>query len=287
MKELIKIVITMAVVLLSVVAAWGQTRRAVVIGLGEQQDASWTKINGDRDVPLVVAMLEANAFTDITTLVNSEATKAAIVKAITELTARAGKGDIVYIHFSGHGQRVTDVNGDESDGWDESWIPYDAYREYGEKDRGEHHLVDDELNAMLRDLRKRVGNAGSIVVVVDACHSGDSTRGDAEDADLVVRGVFDDFVIPGRHSASTAPIEEQWLTLSACKDFQLNQEYKGVGKLTYILTTQWRSFGKRKDAELLSAIDRLMQSREYRSRYPQSPVMSGTISNVLSKVFVR
>lgn len=287
MKELLKIVITMAVVLLSVVAAWGQTRRAVVIGLGEQQDASWTKINGDRDVPLVVEMLEANAFTDITTLVNSEATKAAIVNSITELTARAKKGDIVYIHFSGHGQRVTDVNGDEADSWDESWIPYDAYREYCAKDRGEHHLVDDELNAMLRDLRKRVGNSGSIVVVVDACHSGDSTRGDAADADVVVRGVFDDFVIPGRHSASTAPIEEQWLTLSACKDFQLNQEYKGVGKLTYILTTQWRSFANRRDTELLGEIDRLMQSREYRSRYPQSPAMSGTISNILSKVFVR
>ncbi|MGN0223085.1 MAG: caspase family protein [Muribaculaceae bacterium] len=287
MKELIKIVITMAAVLLCAVTLSGQTRRAVVIGLGEQQDASWTKINGDRDVPLVVEMLEANSFSDITTLVNSEATKAAIVKSIKDLTARAVKGDIVYIHFSGHGQRVTDVNGDEADGWDESWIPYDAYRSYCDKDKGEHHLVDDEVSAMLQDLRKRVGRSGCIVVVVDACHSGDSTRGDATDDGLVVRGVFDDFVIPGRHSASTAPIEEQWLTLSACKDFQLNQEYKGVGKLTYILTTQWRSFANRKDNEFLEAIDRLMQSREYRSRYPQSPAMSGTISNVLSKVFSR
>lgn len=30
-----------------------KTRRAVVIGLGIQQDSSWRKINGDKDVPLV------------------------------------------------------------------------------------------------------------------------------------------------------------------------------------------------------------------------------------------
>ena len=265
----------------------GQTRRAVVIGLGEQLDASWTKINGDRDVPLVVNMLEANLFTDITTLVNSEATKSEIVKSIKDLTKRAQRGDIVYIHFSGHGQRVTDVDGDEADGWDESWIPYDAYLEYCDKDRGEHHLVDDELNELLLDLRKQVGSQGCIVVVVDACHSGDSTRGDFADDGLVVRGVFTDFVIPTRRSGNASPIEEQWLMLSACQDFQLNQEYKGVGKLTYILTSQWRSFVKRKDRELLQEIDRLMQSREYRSRYPQSPAMSGTMSNVFSKIFLR
>ena len=35
-----------------------QTKRALAIGLGEQQDKAWNKIKGDKDVPLVQAMLK-------------------------------------------------------------------------------------------------------------------------------------------------------------------------------------------------------------------------------------
>ena len=34
-----------------------QTKRALVIGLGEQQDKTWNKINGDKDVPFVQSKL--------------------------------------------------------------------------------------------------------------------------------------------------------------------------------------------------------------------------------------
>ena len=37
-------------------------------------------------------------------------------------------GDIVYLHFSCHGQPVEDLDGDEKDGWDESIVPYDAWK---------------------------------------------------------------------------------------------------------------------------------------------------------------
>ena len=39
-----------------------QTKRALVIGLGEQQDKAWNKINGDKDVPLVQGMLKSAGF---------------------------------------------------------------------------------------------------------------------------------------------------------------------------------------------------------------------------------
>lgn len=58
-----------------------QTRRALVIGLGEQQDKSWAKINGDKDVPYVKEMLVESEYKDIVTLVNRQATKASIVSA--------------------------------------------------------------------------------------------------------------------------------------------------------------------------------------------------------------
>ena len=101
-------------------SVYAVTRRAVVIGLGEQADKSWAKINGDRDVPLVTSMLRSNGFSDVVTLVNSRATKAAILSTFDALIKRSQKGDIVYIQFSGHGQLMTDLNGDEKDGLDEA-----------------------------------------------------------------------------------------------------------------------------------------------------------------------
>ena len=245
-----------------------QTRRALVIGIGEQKDKSWAKINGDKDVPYVQQMLRNVEYKEIRTLLNEQATKARIVAAFKSLTTKCQSGDIVYIHFSGHGQLVTDVNGDEEDGWDEAWIPYDAYKNYCNEDKGEKHLVDDEINVLLSSIRNKIGVHGKILVVVDACHSGDSSRGD--DLDETVRGVYNKFVIPVRRKAKSNKPAEQWLTLSACKDYQLNQEMKSpqVGKLTYAL------YMLSKEGVLtIEAIDRFM--KRYRSRLPQAPVLTG------------
>ena len=130
MKKTTYITALLILILTCVIPAEANTRRAVVIGLGEQLDKSWGKINGDKDVPLVVSMLKANGFGDIVSLTNSKATKSGIVNAFNSLINRSQKDDIIYIHFSGHGQMMTDMNGDEKDGLDESWIPYDAYLKY-------------------------------------------------------------------------------------------------------------------------------------------------------------
>ena len=245
-----------------------QTRRALVIGLGEQKDVSWAKINGDKDVPFVLQMLKDAGYTDVRTLINQEATKAGIVSAFKKLSSKCKEGDVVYIQFSGHGQQVTDVNGDEQDGWDESWIPYDAYRSYCKNDKGEKHLVDDEINALLQAIRNKIGNNGKLLVAVDACHSGDSSRG--VDLDETVRGVHDEFVVPIKKKGKSVKAPERWMTLSACKDFQLNQELKSpqVGKLTYAL------YMLSKEGLLtIEEIERFM--KRYRSRLPQTPMLTG------------
>ena len=254
-----------------------QTKRALVIGIGEQKDKKWAKINGDKDVPYIHQMLHDAGYRDVRTLVNSQATKFGIVAAFKKLSSQCSVGDVVYIHFSGHGQLVTDVNGDEEDGWDEAWIPYDAYLSYCKNDKGEKHLIDDEINILLHAIKKNIGTTGKMLVVVDACHSGDSSRG--EDIREVVRGVNDEFVIPSKHTFKTNKASELWLTLSACKDFQLNQELKSpqVGKLTYAL------YMLSKDGALtIEAIDRFM--KRYRSRLPQAPVLTGVKNYGLSDI---
>ena len=114
MKKTTYITALLILILTCVIPAEANTRRAVVIGLGEQLDKSWGKINGDKDVPLVVSMLKANGFGDIVSLTNSKATKSGIVNAFNSLINRCQKDDIIYIHFAGHGQMMTDMNGDEN-----------------------------------------------------------------------------------------------------------------------------------------------------------------------------
>ena len=255
-------------------------KRALVIGIGEQMDKNWAKINGDKDVPFVKEMLVNAGYKDIHTLVNKQATKASILSGFKSLTNRCHIGDVVYVHFSGHGQQVTDVNGDEEDGFDESWIPYDAYLKYGKEDKGEKHLIDDEIYMLLTAIRKNIGEKGKLLVVVDACHSGDSSRGD--DLDETVRGVYDKFVIPTTKKVKTTKATEQWLTLSACEDYQLNQELKSpqVGKLTYTLYM----LSKNGDLSKKGIVNYMAKLR---SRLPQDPVQTGDEVNQKISDFLR
>ena len=254
------------------------TRRALVIGIGEYEDPAWVRINGDMDVTLVVDMLKPNGFRDIVTLTQKEAAKSAIVKEFTALAERCSEGDTVYIHFSGHGQRMTDIDGDEEDGWDESWIPYDAYRKYCDQDHGEKHLSDDEVGVLLMNIRKKVGVSGLIAVVVDACHAGDSTRKPEKDTS-VRRGVYDNFIIPGKHRANKRKqLPEKWLTLSSCLDYQLNQEHPdGHGKLTRALHTLWPEMKGLDNESLVRMLDAYYQRSDVKGRYPQSPVLTGEV----------
>lgn len=263
-----------------------QTRRALVIGIGQQEDKAWNKINGDKDIPYVEEMLRNARFKagHIRKLVNQQATKSAIVDAFGKLAAQSKRGDIVYVHFSGHGQQMRDVHNDEKDGLDECWIPYDAYRKPCEKDRGEKHLTDDEVNHYLNAIRDKVGDTGKILVVIDACHSGDGTRGEEDE---VVRGVEDIFEAIKSYlwgppkdkekvvNPNAQENEERWITLSACKSEQVNIEMKSpsVGKLTYAIYKNVKENRESDNEDFFRRIRRFVNSNT--GSRPQYPVMTG------------
>ena len=94
-------------------------RYAIVAGIGNYPpESGWSRIHGDRDVKIVTEMLLKNGFPEdnIFVLADSAATKSAIEAAFRELAGTLSEGDIVYVHFSAHGQQVTDIDGDEPDG---------------------------------------------------------------------------------------------------------------------------------------------------------------------------
>ena len=303
-------IITYILLLLSL-SVTAQTKRALIIGLGEQQDKAWNKINGDKDVPLVQAMLKNAGFKSVTTLVNRQATKVGIVREFKRMTASCKHGDVVYIHYSGHGQQMTDVHNDERDGLDECWIPYDACRKASANYHGEKHLTDDELNVYLNAIRHKIGAKGKLLVVIDACHSGDGTRGDEDE---VVRGVEDTLKVDSLNArglyetfeaiksffvgdngkgnfinTKAKPLAERWITISACRSDQVNFEMKkpAVGKLTYALWKELKNSDKVNNDEFMRRIRKFV-NRNTCSR-PQQPEMTGedinkyNITDILSR----
>lgn len=166
-------------------------KHALIVAIADYPRASgYDVINSQNDVPIVAAALEAHGFPASNTVVvlDEEATRAGIVSAIESLTARVSPGDVVVVHYSGHGHRMTDDDQDEADGLDELLVPYDApgLGVAADDYRGERHLRDDDFGRLLTELRRALGSEGNLLVTLDACFSGSGTRATHE---LPVRGV--------------------------------------------------------------------------------------------------
>ena len=81
-----------------------QNKLALVIGIGDYpEESGWCKIHGDNDISIVTEMLEENGFEQVQILSNKAATKKGIMDALDNLAEKATRGDVIYIHFSGHG----------------------------------------------------------------------------------------------------------------------------------------------------------------------------------------
>jgi len=171
-----------------------QNKLALIVAIGEYPVKSKIKpIASVSDVKYIKAALSKNGFEEknIDTLINSKATKKAILNALTQLSEKANKDDIVVIHLSCHGQQIRDqktieLGKDEDDGYDEAFIPYDAMPKYNPTGyKGENHLRDDDLYPLLLSIRKKLGSGGNLLVLLDACHSGTGTR---DESFAVTRG---------------------------------------------------------------------------------------------------
>lgn len=271
--------ITICLLLCSLCSLMGATKRALVIGIGaypQDKDNFWNPIHGDRDVPLITEVLLQNGFheQDICTLVNEQATYRGIKQAFERLIAQSQSADTVYIHFSGHGQLITDLNGDEPSGYDEAWIPYDALQVPCADYHGQNHFVDDELNAYLHHIRKRIGATGHIVVVADACHSAGGSRAQKED---VIRGTTARFELSGpTQKKFTAPNREDWLFLSACTSEGFNRQCRVDGEwhgsLSYAIYQLRDQLSIVPAAELRVLLEEAMYNLLHRS---QTPVLDG------------
>ncbi len=99
----------------------------------------------------------------------AHATWGAVLRVLDGAVRALEEGHTLFVTFNGHGSHARDRDGDERDGWDETWCLHDG------------HLVDDELVKIWRQAA-----AGTrIVVVTESCFSGGMGRdGKVEDVRL-------------------------------------------------------------------------------------------------------
>jgi len=220
-----------------------QRKRAFMVGISKYHTNGykvWNNIHGAEDVALLKPELEKKGF-KVQTLINEQATYQGILNALNSFIASSKKDDVIYLHFSCHGQPVEDgLNGlakDEKDGWDEAIVPIDAGKEYNSTYKGEKHLTDDELNGYISKIRKKIGPKGMLFIAMDACHAGTMSKGGLE----TVRGTNEGLTKNGvkynppketiRHflvtkSADMSPA----LFLEACQSRERNTEIRIKGK---------------------------------------------------------
>lgn len=160
-------------------------RRALLIGIddytastlprplrGKTEQRGWPDLKGSvNDVNILremLVLLYGLDPDDIVTLRNQQATRAAILQAIEQhLVKPAGKGDVVFYYFAGHGSQVPNPRSDEPDRLDESIVPADSRL-------GAPDIRDKEL----RPLFNRILDRGAhLTLVLDHCHSGSGFRG--------------------------------------------------------------------------------------------------------------
>ena len=274
---------------LSFSSVFAKDKRALLIGIStypiveNNKDASWSSIHGANDINIITPQLKKQGFR-ITSLIEKNATANNIRKALVRLEKECKQGDLVYIHFSMHGQPVEDTSRDESDGWDEALVPYDAYKKpIVGKYVGQNHILDDELYSSLLSIRRKIGKEGFVYIVVDACHAGEFQRSEDEydDAEIYVRGTDSGFsmtnkkFVPRINASSSFKIKQEnghaeICFIEACRSYQTNCEIKQnnayYGPLSYYISQLLSTTTLTEDRKWLEILDKNMRADKRLSR---------------------
>jgi hypothetical protein len=142
-------------------------KRALLIGINRYRIPGADLrgcVNDVRNLQAVLTQYYGFEAGGIRTLLDLDATKKNIMAGIRELLTGARKGDVLLLHYSGHGANVPDDNGDEADQRDEILCPTDLdWRD---------PLRDDWLRTTFDRMKPGV----NLTVIMDCCHSGSNTR---------------------------------------------------------------------------------------------------------------
>jgi len=246
---LVLIVISFLLYKFDLKASYGEkkSKRALLVGIskydrGRGNSKDWRDLNCSNDiVQMKKILIEKFGFKDedVHVLLDEKASLDSIKKEFnSHLIDKAAPGDIIVFHFSGHGQQMKDDNGDEIDGKDECFVPFD-YRLQGVEDKKNNpRLIDDEIKNLLKLLTEKMKGSdgtvkGDILITIDSCHSGTGTRGSVNSRgrgwDEKSDGPEPKGKIASEAESGSGIIEEggspsDYTVISACKTWQTAKE---------------------------------------------------------------
>ena len=174
------------------------------------------------------------------TLLSADATSDQVVGVLREQADLLESGDRLLVTYAGHGGYVVDVDGDEPDQQDETWVLYDR------------QFLDDEIKAELARFRAGV----RILVLSDSCHSGSVVRdvaaADADPTTVPASRSMPDAQcradsstragVYARAKAGAAAAPEPVgavVLLAACQDDEEAHEVDGHGMFTTAVVDVW------------------------------------------------
>jgi metacaspase-1 len=153
-------------------------KRAICVGINKFANYPQFALNGcvndANDMAALCKQVLGYKASEVTVLTDAKATKAAIMAALTTAVrdAKAGRINSLLFAWSSHGTQMTDTSGDEPDGKDEAFVPYDIAEKAGDWDPA-RIITDDEFHDLFSQLPANV----LLEVYLDTCHSGSGLRG--------------------------------------------------------------------------------------------------------------
>ncbi|HEU4408500.1 MAG TPA: caspase family protein [Polyangiaceae bacterium] len=211
-------------------------------------------------------------------LLDKQATRRAIVSALTKLVTGAVAGDSLVFTYAGHGSWLPDDDDDELDGRDEMLCPYDV--------GDEQYLLDDDLAKIF----KKKARGARLYFISDSCHSGSVTRFAADPLSSAGRmpkirllpplefvkdkKTRERVALASRTSRSSRGEAYPALLLSGCKDVEFSYDADFDGRPNGAMTRAALE-ALRQDPATPQEWFRAIRARLPSQMYPQTPQLFG------------
>ncbi|MBF0178032.1 MAG: caspase family protein [Magnetococcales bacterium] len=154
---------------------------ALVIGINDYKN--FGKLDGAvNDANDVADALRQYRAKEVIKLLDGDATRDRITAAWKEIVGKAKPGDLLLLHYAGHGsQQPERIPGSEPTGKDSFWLMAD----FASSGPATHErILDNEVSDMLLAAKEF-----QVVMISDSCHSGTMTRGLGSPRKLKTRAV--------------------------------------------------------------------------------------------------
>jgi metacaspase-1 len=200
-----------------------------------------------KDVTAIGLLAAKMGFDTVENHYDEQVTVAGFVEKMRDYSFKMVSGDLLWVHYSGHGASVPCEKGYESgeiDGRNEAWALYDGL------------FLDDELARTLKFFRAGV----QVIITSDSCHSGTMTRNASAQGrvksvppSVVKRAEVMRYFSRDARMVKSVFIGCNVVAISGCKDDEYSYDTPDGGAFSTALRKKWWSINKKDDYFKLTA----------------------------------